>query len=110
MFPATARPDVLALRASEIREVANIGMARKDVLKFWVGESDRPTPDFIRQAAAQALMDGKTYYTHNLGRRDLREALSAYLGRLHGQPVGLDRLAVTSAGVNALMLVSQSVV
>ncbi|HEY0436181.1 MAG TPA: pyridoxal phosphate-dependent aminotransferase, partial [Phenylobacterium sp.] len=77
MFSATARPDVLALRASEIREVANLGMARKDVLKFWVGESDQPTPAFIREATAQALMEGKTYYTHNLGRQDLREALSA---------------------------------
>ncbi len=110
MFAATARPDVLALRASEIREVANVGMARKDVMKFWVGESDRPTPDFIREATAKALMAGETYYTHNLGREDLRAALSTYLTRLHSHEIGIDRLAVASAGVNALMLISQSVV
>lgn len=110
MSDAIARPEVQALRTSEIREVANVGMARADILKFWVGESDQPTPQFIRDAAAAALMEGKTYYTHNLGRPDLREALSAYLGRLHGQPVDVDRLAATSAGVNALMLVAQSVV
>jgi aspartate aminotransferase len=108
--PPVARPEVLSLRTSEIREVANVGMARKDVLKFWVGESDQPTPEFIRQAAADALMAGQTYYTHNLGREDLRDALSAYLERLHGQPFGLDRLGITSAGVNALMLISQAVV
>jgi aspartate/methionine/tyrosine aminotransferase len=95
---------------SQIREVANIGMARKDILKFWVGESDQPTPAFIREATAQALSDGETYYTHNLGRPDLREALSAYLTRLHGRPVGTERLAITSSGVNALMLVSQALV
>src|SRR5437879_2559553 len=105
-----ARPEVLALRPSQIREVANVGMARKDVLKFWVGESDQPTPAFIREATARALVAGETYYTHNLGREDLRDALAAYLERLHGQPFGLDRLAVTSAGVNGLMLVSQAVV
>jgi aspartate aminotransferase len=110
MHSPTARPDVLALRASEIREVANVGMARKDVLKFWVGESDQPTPSFIREATAKALMAGETYYTHNLGREDLRSALSAYLSRLHGQEIAFDRLAVSSAGVNALMLISQSVV
>lgn len=110
MTAATARPEVLALRTSQIREVANVGMARKDVLKFWVGESDQPTPDFIRQATARALMAGETYYTHNLGREDLREALSAYLTRLHGQTFGVERLGITSAGVNALMLVSQAVV
>ena len=110
MPDAVARPEVRALRTSQIREVANVGMARKDILKFWVGESDQPTPAFIREATAKALMAGETYYTHNLGRQDLREALAAYLGRLHGQPIGIERLGITSAGVNALMLVSQAVV
>ncbi|MBS0363148.1 MAG: pyridoxal phosphate-dependent aminotransferase [Proteobacteria bacterium] len=109
-YDATARPEVQALRTSEIREVANVGMARDDILKFWVGESDRPTPQFIRDAAARALSDGRTYYTHNLGRPDLRQALAAYLERLHGQAFDPERLAITSAGVNALMLVAQSVV
>jgi aspartate aminotransferase len=110
MADAFARPEVLALRMSQIREVANVGMARKDILKFWVGESDQPTPAFIREATAKALMDGETYYTHNLGREDLRAALSAYLTGLHGQAIGTERLAVTSSGVNALMLVSQALV
>src|SRR4051812_36807888 len=110
MSDAVARPEVQALRTSQIREVANVGMARKDILKFWVGESDQPTPEFIRKAAADALMAGETYYTHNLGREDLREALAAYLERLHGQPFALDRLGITSVGVNALMLISQAVV
>ena len=106
----TARPEVLALRASKIREIANAGMGREDILRFWVGESDQPTPDFIREATARALLEGQTYYTHNLGREDLREALSAYLTRLHGRPVGTGRLAIANSGVNALMLVSQAVV
>jgi aspartate aminotransferase len=110
MSDAVARPEVQALRTSQIREVANVGMARKDILKFWVGESDQPTPSFIREATAKALMAGETYYTHNLGREDLREALGAYLARLHGQPIAFERLGITSAGVNALMLVSQAVV
>ncbi len=95
---------------SKIREVANAGLGRDDVLAFWFGESDQPTPAFIREAAAAALADGRTYYTHNLGRPDLREALSAYLTRLHATPIGADRIAVTSAGVSALMLAAQLVV
>jgi aspartate/methionine/tyrosine aminotransferase len=75
-----------------------------------VGESDQPTPAFIRDAAARALTEGKTYYTHNLGRTDLREALSAYLTRLHGRPIGTGRLAIANSGVNALMLAAQAVV
>jgi len=110
MFPPIARPDVLALRTSQIREVANAGMGREDILAFWVGESDQPTPSFIREAAAKALLEGETYYTHNLGRADLREALSAYLTRLHGRAIGTERLAVTNSGVSALMLAAQAVV
>jgi aspartate/methionine/tyrosine aminotransferase len=110
MFPPTARPEVLALRRSAIREVANAAWGRADVLTFWFGESDRPTPGFIREAAAHALADGRTYYTHNLGTAELRDALSAYLARLHGRPIGEERIAVTNSGVNGLMLAAQAVV
>jgi aspartate/methionine/tyrosine aminotransferase len=104
-----ARPGIEALRRSEIRAVANSALGRKDVLAFWFGESDQPTPLFIREAAAKAVMAGETRYTHNLGRADLREALSSYLSVQHGEPVGFDRLAVTSAGVSALMIGTQLV-
>jgi aspartate/methionine/tyrosine aminotransferase len=110
MLPAIARPEVLALRSSKIREVANAAWGRKDVLPFWFGESDRPTPAFIREAAADALTAGRTYYTHNLGTAELRGALSDYLSRLHGRAIGEDRIAVTNSGVSALMIAAQAVV
>lgn len=99
-----ARDQILRLKGSEIREVANAAFGRTDILPFWFGESDLPTPLFIREAAAEAVMAGQTRYTHNLGRLDLREALSRYLSTLHAMPVGVERLAITSAGVNALMI------
>jgi len=95
------------LPGSKIREVANAGLGRRDVLPFWFGESDEPTPDFIRDAAVRSLHDGETFYAHNLGLPELREALSAYVGCLHG-PVDAARIAVTSSGVNALMLAMQA--
>lgn len=110
MFATTPRPEVQDLRVSKIREVANAGLGRADILAFWFGESDQPTPAFIREAASQALLDGRTFYTHNLGRADVRDSLSAYLSRLHGAPIGTERLAITSAGVNAVMLAAQLVV
>ena len=109
-YPPIARPEVMDLRRSEIRAVANAAMGRPDVLPFWFGESDLPTPAFIREAAAEALMQGRTFYTHNLGRPDLRAALSTYLTRLHGRPIGIDRLAATNSGVSALMIAAQAVI
>jgi aspartate/methionine/tyrosine aminotransferase len=95
------------LPGSKIREVANAGLGRADVLPFWFGESDEPTPAFIRDAAIRSLNDGETFYAHNLGLPELREALAAYASALHG-PIDAGRIAVTSSGVNALMLAMQA--
>ncbi len=108
-FIPNARDAVRALRASQIREVANAGFGVADVLPFWFGESDRVTPAFIRDAASAALAAGATFYTHNLGIAPLRAALAGYVSELHGT-TSPDRIAVTSAGVNALMLAAQLVV
>jgi aspartate/methionine/tyrosine aminotransferase len=104
-----ARDAVRALRPSQIREVANAGFGVDDVLPFWFGESDRVTPAFIRDAASAALSAGATFYTHNLGIAPLRAALASYVSELHGA-TSPEQVAVTSAGVNALMLAAQLVV
>ena len=101
------------LEESKIREVANAGMGRSDVLAFWFGESDEVTPDFIRQAAVDSLQSGETFYSHNLGLPELRDAIATYMTALHGPthgPIDAGRLAVTSGGVNALMLAVQALV
>ncbi|MGV3572657.1 MAG: pyridoxal phosphate-dependent aminotransferase [Ramlibacter sp.] len=103
------RQIVLNLEESKIREVANAGMGRPDVLAFWFGESDEATPDFIREAAIASIRAGDTFYAHNLGLPELREAIAGYASKLH-EPVGADRIAVTSGGVNALMLACQALV
>jgi aspartate aminotransferase len=50
-----------------------------DVLSFGAGEPDFNTPDHITQAAAEALMGGKTRYTESAGLLELREAIAAKL-------------------------------
>ena len=103
------RPVIDDLPASKIREVANAAMDRSDVLAFWFGESDETTPPFIRDAAVASLAAGETFYSHNLGLAELREALARYVSSLH-PPIGSDRVAVTSSGVSALMLAMQALV
>jgi aspartate/methionine/tyrosine aminotransferase len=100
------RQAIEALPRSLIREVANAGLGRSDVLPFWFGESDEVTPQPIRDAAAESLARGETFYSHNLGLPELREAIAAYASALHG-PIGMERIAVTSSGVTALMLAMQ---
>jgi aspartate/methionine/tyrosine aminotransferase len=104
---------IQSLPGSKIREVANValeaGLGRNDVLAFWFGESDEITPEPIRQAAADSLMRGETFYSHNLGLPELREGIARYTAALHG-PVAPERIAVSSSGVTALMLAMQMLV
>ncbi len=67
LFPVISRPAIQQLQSSLIREVANAAMGRTDVLPFWFGESDRPTPEFIREAAIASLSSGETFYSQRSG-------------------------------------------
>jgi aspartate/methionine/tyrosine aminotransferase len=100
------RQAIQQLPGSRIREVANAGLGRSDVLAFWFGESDEVTPAAVREAAAASLLAGETFYSHNLGLPELRSAIAAYTSSLH-PAVGAERIAVTSSGVSALMIAMQ---
>jgi aspartate/methionine/tyrosine aminotransferase len=103
------REAIRNLEASKIREVANAGLGRSDVLAFWFGESDEVTPEVIRQAAIDSLQRGETFYAHNLGLPELRESVAKYMSALHPK-IEASRIAITSGGVNALMLAVQALV
>ena len=104
-----ARPAIRALVASKIREVANAGMGDPDVLPFWFGEPDEVTPAYIREAAIASLDAGETFYSANFGIPELREAIAAYVSRLH-RPVPSANVAVTASGMSALMLAVEALV
>lgn len=107
--PALARSALQQIPASRIREVANAAMGASDVLAFWFGEPDVPTPAYIVQAAHAALDAGDLFYLPNLGLPALREALAGYVGSLHPSAgCNAARIAVTSSGVSALMLAAQA--
>jgi aspartate/methionine/tyrosine aminotransferase len=107
------REQIVNLRQSKIRDVANAGIGRSDVLPFWFGEPDEATPQFIRDAATQSIGRGETFYSHNLGLPELRDVIATYLSTLHSNealPIKLNNIAVTSSGVNALSLAAQALV
>jgi aspartate/methionine/tyrosine aminotransferase len=106
-FSPAARAAVGDIASSGIREIANAGLDRDDVLAFWFGEPDQASPAFIVDAARSSLARGETFYTQNLGIPELRETLATYLGALHGA-IATDRIAVTASGMSALMLTLQA--
>ncbi len=88
---------------SRIRELAEVAMSMEGVLRLYFGESNLPTPDYIKQAAIQALADGFTFYTENAGLPSLRRAIRRQYEKWHG--VELDpesEIVITASGVQAL--------
>lgn len=101
----------LRVRYSRIRELAEQAMKMEGVLKLYFGESNIPTPDYIKQAAWQAMQDGYTYYTENAGLPSLRRALAAHYRRLHGVELDPDcEIVVTASGVQALNVAIRTVI
>ncbi len=100
---AGVRPAIRSLPDSGIVELVNHGRERPGLIPLWVGESDRPTPAFIRDAAGRALRQGHTFYTHQRGIPPLREALARYLSALHRVPVATERIFVTVSGMQAIL-------
>jgi aspartate/methionine/tyrosine aminotransferase len=88
---------------SRIRELAEMAMSMDGVLRLYFGESNLPTPEYIKQAAVRAMQDGFTFYTENAGLPSTRRALADYYRRL--QAVELDpatEIVITASGVQAL--------
>jgi aspartate/methionine/tyrosine aminotransferase len=98
-------PSALRVPHSRIRELAEIAMTMDGVLKLYFGESNLPTPDYIKRAAQKAMADGFTFYTENAGLPSLRKGIARYYQEMHG--VELDpgsEIVVTASGVQALNL------
>ena len=107
---ANIRSAIRGLKTQEIMQVSEMALDNPDVIPLWYGESDVKTPAFICDAAATAMGEGYTFYTHKRGLPELREALADYSQRLYGLPVGVDRITVTSSGMTAIMIAMQVVI
>jgi aspartate aminotransferase len=85
-------------------------MGMPDVLRLYFGESDLPTPEYIKAAAERALADGYTFYTSNAGLPSLREAIAAQYARLQGVTLDPSReIVITASGVQAIALAIRAV-
>jgi len=76
----------------------------KNIIHLEVGEPDFDTPECVKVAAAKALTDGFTHYTHSLGMLELREAICQYYHETYGVTVDPDQVVVTSGSSPAIFM------
>lgn len=107
-FVSSLKPAAVALPESGIVRVMNYGLERKGLIPLWAGEGDVPTPDFISDAAHRSMLAGETFYTHQRGIPELREAIARYLERLYGRAQDPERVFVTGSGMQAIQIAIQA--
>src|SRR6266550_1679217 len=74
----------------------------KDVIGVGAGEPDFDTPDYIKQAAIDALNSGYTKYTPRSGDVDLKDAIVAKLKRDNGLAYGRENVIVSCGAKHSL--------
>jgi len=85
--------------------------AGRPVISYAAGEPDFATPQFIVDAAAEALREPKNFrYTPAAGLPDLREAIAAKTLRDSGLAVDPSQIVVTNGGKQAVYQAFQAVV
>ena len=109
----------LATRLKTMQESATIAMSRKsrelksqgkDVISLSLGEPDFHTPQFIKDAAVNAMENNFTTYTPVPGYDDLRQAISDKFKRDNGLDYGLDQIVVSTGAKQSIANVVLSLV
>ena len=85
---------------SGIRRFFELAEARDDVISLGVGEPDGSAPWAAREAAISALERGRTSYTANRGRADLREAIATDSGERRAVRHDPDEEVLVTAGAS----------
>src|SRR3954447_4610702 len=84
----------VAKAASQLaREVAR---SDRPMIFLNIGEPDFTAPPLVQEAAARAIHDGRTHYTHATGLDALRERISEWYLQRFGIDVPARRIVVTS--------------
>ena len=73
-----------------------------DVIGLSAGEPDFDTPDFVKEAAIEAIRNGQTKYTLVDGTVALKDAIRGKFRRDNGLDFGLDQISVNVGGKHTL--------
>ncbi|KXH73257.1 MAG: hypothetical protein AM326_00480 [Candidatus Thorarchaeota archaeon SMTZ-45] len=96
--------------ASEIRKMFRMAMGRENALDMTVGMPDFDTPQYIKDAAFKAIVDGYTKYTHNAGLPEVREAFAEKLKKDNGIDADPETEIICTAGGMGSLLLSNLVI
>lgn len=83
-------------------KVGELKAQGKNIIGFGAGEPDFDTPENIKQAAHNAMKEGKTKYTPVPGTLELKDAVIAKLKKDNGVEYTRDEVIISNGGKHAL--------
>lgn len=101
----------LSDRILSMEESATLAMSRKsrelraqgkDIISLSLGEPDFNTPEFIKQAAVEAMAQNYTTYTPVPGYDDLRDAIAVKFNRDNGIPYKRENIVVSTGAKQSI--------
>lgn len=92
-------PSATLAMTSRVFELKRQGV---DVIGLGAGEPDFDTPEFVKDAAIEAIRAGKTKYTNVDGTAELKEAVIAKFKRDNGLDYAIDQVTVNVGGKHTL--------
>lgn len=93
------QPSATLAMTSRVLELKRAGV---DVIGLGAGEPDFDTPDFVKEAAIEAIRSGKTKYTNVDGTPELKDAIAAKFKRDNGLDYAPSQISVNVGGKHTL--------
>ncbi|MFQ5657313.1 MAG: pyridoxal phosphate-dependent aminotransferase [Candidatus Methylomirabilales bacterium] len=100
---AEALPPFIAMEVLE--RAQELEVKGENIVHLELGEPDFSTPACVLEAAAKALREGRTKYTHSLGVRELREAIAEHYADRYRVQISPEQVLVTTGTSPALWLI-----
>lgn len=109
----------LARRVNEVADSITLAVSAKakelkskgfDVVGFGAGEPDFDTPEFIKQAAVDALKAGQTKYTPTPCIVELKQAIAAKFQKENGLPYTAAQITTGAGGKHCLYMAFQALI
>ncbi len=95
---------ISSAEGGEREELLKLSQGVKDLISLGRGDPDLDTPKHISQAGIDAILQGKTHYTHWAGIPELREEISKKLNKENNLHYSVDEI-VACVGVEQAMFV-----
>jgi aspartate aminotransferase len=93
------QPSATLAMTSRVLDLKKQGV---DVIGLGAGEPDFDTPDFVKEAAIEAIRQGKTKYTNVDGTAELKAAIAAKFARDNGLTYAANEISVNVGGKHTL--------